>query len=172
MKSVRRLALTGLVVLSGCDQEPLRSRTPAEPPPPAQGVQAFVQVDNDAAAPGEDVNLYVRVQFGTESDGKVGSYTGRLSFDPEALAWAADQEIPDGLRVSNPNTPGEVRFAGASATGFSDLLLYAGRFRVKKAGYADGLSLDLQELSAAATLGDLTPQLRVAPQIFLRSATP
>jgi hypothetical protein len=173
MTSVRSLLLIGLLAVGACDQEPLRSRAPAEPPPPSQGVQAFLQVDNDAARPGEEVNVYVRVQFGAEAQAKVGSYTGRLKFNPEALAWVADQEINDGLRVSNPRAaPGEVRFAGASASGFDEQLLYAGRFEVKQAGYADGLAFEMQELSAARSLGDLKPQLRVAPQLFLRAAAP
>lgn len=172
MRSVAGVTLVGaLILLAGCEENPLRSRTPSEPLPPAQGAQAFIQVDNENARPGDEVAVYVRVQLGENNQSKVGSYTGKLRYNPESLEWVSDQSIDDGLRVTNPGAAdGEVRFAGASATGFTELMLYAGRFRVKEAGYANGVSLEMQELSAAATLSDLKPQLRIAPQVFLRSA--
>ncbi len=172
MSSVRTITLAVLAAtLAACDQEPLKSKAPGEPPPPTQGVQAFVQVDNDQAQPGERVNVYVRVQMGTENQSKLGSYTGRLRFNPDALTWVSDEPINDGLRVTNPKGAGEgdVRFAGASAGGFSDLALYHGVYTVKKAGYANDLRADMEELSAAASLGNLKPQLQVMPQIFLRT---
>ena len=172
MKSVRFIPLAVLsMALGACDQEPLKSKSPAEPPPLTQGVQAFVQVDNDQAQPGDRINVYVRVQMGTESQAKLGSYTGRLRFDPAAVAWVSDQPINDGLRVTNPKGAdgGDVRFAGASATGFNDLALYHGVFEVRKAGYMTDLRAEMEELSSAATLGDLKPQLKLMPQIFLRA---
>lgn len=173
MKPVRMLALLATLALGGCDDDPLKSRAPGEPTPPTQGLQAFVQVDNESAAVGEEVTIFVRMQVGSENGAKIGSYTGRLRFDAEALAWSSDREINDGLRVANPRAAdGEVRFAGASAAGFADHTLYAGKFTVKKAGYAQGLALEMQEISAAATLGDLRPQLQVAPQVFFQSAAP
>ena len=175
MKSVRGFTAVGLSLtlgLAGCESEPLKSRAPAEPPPPVQGVQAFLQVDNDQAKPGDHVQVFIRVQMGTGTQSKIGSYTGRVSFDPEAIGWVKDIEVNDGLRVVNPaDAPkGEVRFAGASAGGFSDLLLYHGEFEVKKADYVTALHFNLDELSAALTLGNLGSQLQVAPQVFLQSA--
>jgi len=170
MKSTRLLTF-GLVTLAaiGCDDNPLNTRTPSEPPPPTQGVQAFLQVDRDQAQPGERVLVTVRVQLGTESQAKIGSYTGRLKFDPTALGWAGDEEINDGLRVVNPKGAGngEIRFAGAAARGLGNLVLYQGTFEVRRAGYTDQLKLQMEELSAALTLGNLQPQLRVAPRVFL-----
>ncbi|MBI4502690.1 MAG: hypothetical protein HY700_16210 [Gemmatimonadetes bacterium] len=172
MKSVHTFLLlaAGLAASTACNDDALKSKTPGEPPPLTQGVQAFVQVDNDQAQPGERINVYVRVQTGTESQAKVGSYTGRLKFDPELLSWVSDAQIDDGLRVVNPNgsANGEIRFAGASAAGFNDLQLYHGVFEVKKAGYTSQLGLQMEELSAAVSLGDLKPQLQVTPQVFLR----
>jgi len=170
MKAIGVLSLTALMlVTAGCDDTPLTTRTPAEPPPQTQGVQAFVQVDRDQAQPGERVRVTVRVQLGTESQVKIGSYTGRLRFDPTMLAWAGDEIIEDGLRVTNPKgaAAGEVRFAGAAARGLGNLVLYEGTFDVKKAGYGEQLRLEMDELSAALTLGDLQPQLRVVPRVFL-----
>ena len=172
MKTVRSFTVAVLALgLAACDQEPLKSKSPGEPPPLTLGAQAFVQVDNDLAKPGERVSVYVRVQLGTENQAKVGSYTGRLKFNPEALTWISDQPINDGLRVTNPKgaETGDVRFAGASAGGFTDLALYHGVFEVRKAGYMDQLRTEMEELSAATSLGDLKPQLKLMPQIFLRT---
>ena len=161
-----------MLVLAGsaCNDDALKSKIPAEPQPPAQGAQAFVQVDNDHAQPGDRISVFVRVQLGTENQARIGSYTGRLTFDPAALGWVSDQQSSDGMRVVNPNgaAGGEVRFAGASAAGFNDLTLYTGTFEVKKAGYMDHLAIKMEELSAAKSLGSMRADLRVAPQVFLR----
>ena len=171
MKSVQMVLLgASLIALAACNDDTLKSKTPPEPPAPTQGVQAFVQVDNDHAQPGDRVNVYVRAQTGTESQARIGSYTGRLKFDPALISWVSDEQINDGLRVVNPKgaPDGEIRFAGAAAAGFSDLSLYHGVFEVKKAGYMAQLALQMDELSAAGTLGNLKPALRIAPQVFLR----
>jgi hypothetical protein len=171
MRSLRLLAAATLLLSqAACDQDPTTTRTPAEPPASAQGVQAFVQVDNDHAKPGDVIHVFVKVQLGTESQAKVGSYTGRLRFDPAALVFRSENKINDGLRVSNPTgaTGGDIRFAGASATGFTNLTLFDGAFEVKRTDYQQQLALELPELSSALTLTNLQPQLNVTPQIFLR----
>lgn len=173
MRRIRWIALMGVgLAVGACQDDPLTSKTPDAPPPPTQGVQAFLQVDNDQAKPGDVVHVYVRVQFASGADTRLGSYTGRLHFDAATLGWQQDNPIDDGLRVTNPNgaPDGEIRFAGASAAGFGDLTLYQGTFQVKTAGWADGLALQMDELSAAQTLGNLRPALQVTPSIFLRSA--
>jgi hypothetical protein len=171
MRCVHVLGLAALAVaLVGCDDDPLKSGLPEMPPPPTRGVQAFVQVDNNQAQPGDQVHVFVRVQMGTETSAKLGSYTGRLTFDPEVLGYMSEVKINDGLRVTNPNGAGtgELRFAGAAAAGFSDLTLYEGVFDVRKAGYLDALKLTMEELSAAVTLTDLQKDVNVPNQVFLR----
>lgn len=171
MRSLRILVVSVLVVaLAACEDDPLKSRMPEAPPPPSRGVQAFVQLNRTDAAVGEEIRVFVRVQLGTDTDAKLGSYTGRLLFDPEVLGFTSEIKINDGLRVTNPNGAGdgEIRFAGAAAAGFTDLTIFAGVFEVKKPGYADVLKLNMEELSAALTLTDLTPGLDLPPQIFLR----
>jgi len=175
MRTFRILSTAGLLAaLGACEDEAFKSRPPGEPPPPVQGAQAFIQVDNDRAAPGEKVQVFVRVQLGTSNQAKIGSYTGRVFFDPQALAWARDVQVNDGMRVVNPADAGtgEVRFAGASAGGFTDLTLYQGEFEVKRADYPKALRLELTELSAAVTLGDLGKDLQKPRQIFLRTQAP
>jgi hypothetical protein len=173
MKRFTTLALAGLVLaVSACDDDPLASGTPDAPAPPTTGIQAFIQVDNEDARPGDAVRVYVRVQFGTETNAKLGSYTGRLRFSADQLGWREDVPIDDGLRVTNPNgaPQGEIRFAGASAGGFGELTLYQGAFEVRKTGWLEGLAIVMEELSAAETLGNLQPDLQVAPRVFLRSS--
>ena len=173
MRSIHILCLAGLSLAAlGCNDDPLKSGLPETPTPPAQGVQAFVQVDNPNAQVGEQVRVFVRAQLGTETSAKLGSFTGRLGFDPEALAFKGEVKINDGLRVSNPAGAGsgELRFAGAAAAGFTDLTLYEGIFEVKKAGYLDHLSVQMEELSAAVTMTNLQPRLEVPHQVFLRKS--
>ena len=170
MKYVRLLTMTGLALALGACDEPFDSQRPDVPPPPTQGIQAFLQVDNDQATPGQQIRVFVAVQFGVEEDLKLGSYTGALYFDPEVLAWKSDIAIDDGLRVTNAaSAPGEVRFAGAAARGFEDNLLYRGEFTVNAANYMEGLRFEMEELTAAGSLADLASGLATETRVFLRT---
>jgi hypothetical protein len=162
-----RLVVLGLA-LTACQDQPAQSTGPT-PPPVTQGVAAFVSVDNLTARVGQTVRVRVEVQVGTQQNYKVGSYTGRLRFHPARLTFRAENVINDGLRIANNAgaATGEVRFAGASATGFTTLVLYDATFEVKSADYAGDLVLQMEELSAALTLTNLAPQLQVNRQVFL-----
>ena len=166
MVLIRLAALT--IALTACSDQPARTTGPT-PPPPQSGVAAFISVDRLDAQPGQTVRVRVEVQVGTQQNFKLGSYTGRLHFSPTALQYQRENKISDGMRIANPANAGkgEIRFAGASPTGFSTLVLYDGTFVVKSADYAQGLALMMEELSAAASLANLRPSLKVNPQIFL-----
>lgn len=162
-----RIALASLM-LAACQDAPARTiLTP--PPPPTQGISAYVTVDNPDAAVGSTVRVRVEVQVGANSTVKIGSYTGRLHFDPAKLGFRSENTINDGLRVANANgaPQGEIRFAGASPTGFTTLVLYDATFQVKSADYRTGLSLTMEELSAALSLSNLSAQVSVNRQIFM-----
>jgi hypothetical protein len=166
MNSIRVAGIC--IALVACQDEPARPTGPT-PTPVEQGVQAYITVDNLNAAVGQTVRVRVEVQVGSQQSFKVGSYTGRLRFNPAKLAFRTENPVQDGLRVSNPAAApsGEIRFAGASAQGFNTLVLYDGSFEVRAAGYASDLSLVMEEMSAARTLTNLQPQLRVQPRVFL-----
>ena len=168
MMHLIRLA-TVTIALAACQDQPLRTTEPASPPSPQQGVAAYVSVDRLDAPVGATVRVRVEVQVGTQQDFKLGSFTGRLRFDPAQLQFQQENPISDGLRIANPANAakGEIRFAGASAQGFATLVLYDGSFTVKTANYATGLSLVMEEMSAAKSLTNLRPQLNVSRQIFL-----
>ena len=167
MYAIRLALLTA--ALTACSDQPARTTGPTPPPVVQQGVAAFITVDRLDAQPGQTVRVKVEVQVGTQQNFKLGSYTVRLHFSPAALQFQRENTINDGLRVANPANAakGEIRFAGASPTGFTTLVLYEGTFQVKSADYAQGLTLTMEELSAATSLANLQPQLRVNPQIFL-----
>ena len=68
---------------------------------------------------------------------------------------------------------GLIRFAGASPSGLTTLVLYDGSFEVRAAGFAPTLRLQMEELSAALTLMNLAPRLTVNRQVFqYRAAEP
>jgi hypothetical protein len=164
---IRLAALT--IALTACSDQPARTTGPTSPPPPQSGVAAFISVDKLDAQPGQTVRVQVEVQVGTQQNFKLGSYTGRLHFNATSLQFQAENKISDGLRISNPANAakGEIRFAGAAPTGFTTLVLYDGTFQVKSSDYAQALQLTMEELSAAASLANLQPSLKVNPQIFL-----
>lgn len=169
MMHVLRFALIGLAV-TACQDQPVP--TGPTPPPVQTGVAAYVTVDNLAAVRGQTVRVRVEVQVGTQQNFKLGSFTGRLHFNPALLQFKSENTISDGLRVANPAnaTRGEIRFAGASAMGFTTLVLYDGTFEVKGANYTSDLALQMEELSAATTLTNLRAQLRVNSRVFLSAA--
>jgi hypothetical protein len=167
MMQIIRLA-TLAIALAACQDQLVRSTAPT-PPPPQQGVAAYIAVDRLDAPVGATVRVTVEVQVGAQQNYKLGSFTGRLHFAADKLQYQAENPVRDGLRIANPANAakGEIRFAGASAAGFTSLVLYDATFVVKATDYAADLALQMEEMSAATTLTNLRPQLSVSRQIFL-----
>lgn len=165
MLPLRSIAMAVVLVGAACADEP--TRPDPLPPPVDQGVNAYIVVDNLHATVGQTVKVSVVVRA-ADANVKVGSYTGRLHFDAASLQYKAEVAINDGLRVANANGAGtgEIRFAGASATGFADLTLYSASFTVKQANWTRGMTLQMEELSAAKSLANLSPQLQVQRTVF------
>jgi hypothetical protein len=78
--------------------------------------------------------------------GKIGSFTGRLLFDPSALSYDADVSPSDGTdRASNPGV-GVIRVAGAALNGMDVAHLAAFRFKVVNAAALQQVRLELDEV--------------------------
>jgi len=165
MLPLRSIAMAVVLLGAACADEP--TKPDPLPPPVDQGVNAYIVVDNLHAAIGQMVKVSVVVRA-ADANVKVGSFTGRLHFDAAAMQYKAEVAINDGLRVANANGAGtgEIRFAGASATGFADLTLYSATFTVKQANWTRALTLQMEELSAAKSLANLSPQLQVQRTVF------
>ena len=163
--NVLRIALVSLTLTACQDEPPVTGTTP---PPVQAGVAAFVSVDNPNARVGEVVRVRVEVRVSAQDSFRVGSYTGRLRFDPAQLRFRSENPISDGMRVANANgaAQGLIRFAGASPSGLTTLVLYDGAFEVRAAGFAPTLQLQMEELSAALSLMNLAPRLTVNRQVF------
>ena len=116
MLPLRSIAMAVVLFGAACADEP--TKPDPLPPPVDQGVNAYIVVDNLHAAVGQTVKVSLVVRA-ADANLKVGSYTGRLHFNAAQLQYKAEVAINDGLRVANPNGAGggEIRFAGASATG-------------------------------------------------------
>jgi hypothetical protein len=161
MIALRTLAIAAVIGGVACVDEPTHPAlgTPADT---GAAIGAFVSIDNPNASVGQTVLVTVGLQG---SGTKIGAYSGRLHFDPTQLALSAEVPITnDGMRVSNPKgaATGVIRFAGANATGFTTPTLYSAAFVVRAGTFASTLNLEIDELTAAKTLGSLTQRVKVA----------
>ena len=164
MLPLRFIAMAVVLAGAACADEPTRPDPGI--PPLGGGISAYVTVDNLNARPGQAVRVSVHVRSG-EAGLKVGSYTGRLHFDPAQLQYKAEIAINDGLRVANPNgATGEIRFAGANAVGFANLTLYSAQFTVKGGAWVPSLALQMEELSAALSLANLSARMQVMRTVY------
>ncbi len=168
---LRSIAIAVVLVGAACADEPTRPDPVI--PPVDQGVTAFVTVDNLHAIPGQTVRVSVQVRA-ADAGLKVGSYTGRLRFDPALVQYKSEVAINDGLRVANPNgaATGEIRFAGAHAAGFANLTLYSAQFTVKGGDWVRSLTLQMEELSAALSLANLSTQMQVMRAVYADGQPP
>lgn len=78
--------------------------------------------------------------------GRIGSFTGRIRFDPAALLYESEVALSDGtMRASNPGE-GVIRVAGASLSGVDVTQLAAFRFKVLNAAALSAVQFDLEEV--------------------------
>jgi hypothetical protein len=124
MRAPRRaiVALAIIGVAAGCRDS--KSLPAASAPTPLQVITPRASMSGGDA--GEVVTLSLDVPADV---GKIGSFTGRLIYDPSALAYDGEVSLGDGTsRASNPGT-GEIRVAGASMSGIDVTQLGAFRFK-------------------------------------------
>lgn len=104
----------GLLLASAACFEPSARPDPVTSPAPYQ-----LRVVASDSTPKVGDTVHVRVLFSATRSVAIGSFTGRIDFDPAALRFIREQALTDGVnRLSNPED-GDVRFAGISAKGFS-----------------------------------------------------
>ena len=151
------IGIASALVVIGCS-EPYRSTVTQNPVPAVKA--ALVLSDS---APPVGAALVVSVQA-LADEGLVGSYTAKITYDATALRFDGEVAISDqALRASNPS-PGLVRLAGATATGFTTGLLASYKFVVLRANSARSLSLAVDEMHMITRL-DAKTGLIVSPNI-------
>lgn len=78
--------------------------------------------------------------------GKLGSFTGRLHFDPSALEYAGEVAIADGTTRATNRVGEVIRVAGLSTSGVNAARLVTFRFRVLDKAGLGTLRFDLEEV--------------------------
>lgn len=161
----------GLLTLGSCSNDGVTDPQASQPTGPsapgeAGGVQASVSV-----GPFQSGEQVVRVRV-VGQDLALGSYQGRLQFDPAVLSLvevvSRDGTQPAGeFHVVNAEgaDAGEIRFAGFAAQGFAGAEMVTLRFRVKQAITPGEVTL---EFDVAGTLeGEAVPK----PQLSVLRGT-
>jgi len=88
----------------------------------------------------------ITVALDVSGIGALGSFTGRLHFDPASLGYDSEVAIDDGtMRASNPGN-GEIRVAGMSQKGIDVAHLASFRFKVINPAALGGIQFELEEV--------------------------
>ena len=125
--------------VGGCRDASRILQSSGQPVPRAIAPRAIVTTSG--------ANAVVTLVLDVRGDvGKIGSFTGRLRYDPAVLTYDGDVALTDGtLRASNPAL-GEIRVAGASVTGVDVARLAVFRFIVKDASALRDVRFEIDEL--------------------------
>lgn len=91
--------------------------------------------------------------------GKLGSFTGRVHFDPAALVYVGDISLGDGTMRASNRVNDVVRVAGISTTGINVAQLATFRFRVVDPAALERLYFELEEVHELSR-GDLLSLVR------------
>ena len=138
-RTVAALATSAAIMFAGCRDS--RALVPPSGRESPRAIEPQVIVSADGG--GYVVTLAVELRGDV---GKIGSFTGRLLYDPARLAF--DGEVPrtDGtLRAFNPGS-GVIRVAAASQSGLDLLHLAAFRFKAADPAALQTVRLELEEV--------------------------
>ena len=141
---LRLIALVLSTALIGCqDREPIAAPIAPQAPAPAATLQRVAYISVSDLNPDAGSTIVVVGNVGVSDSLSVASFVARLAYDPTTLHYLDEVQLPDMMRVVNPQEK-QITVAAASATGSSDGRLFKVRFRVDNpAGLASlGLSLD------------------------------
>lgn len=158
-----------LVVALACSEDHVVGPTPAgvddvATPGADSGVQIAV-----AADPFEAGQQVLRILV-VPSELALGSYQGRVTFDPEQFELM-DARVPDGgFRVVNtePAAEGLIRFAGFTVDGFGETEVLALRFRTTRPIEPTEVTLELEVAGTLEGEAVPRPRLSVMRGAFLR----
>ncbi|UCC83097.1 MAG: hypothetical protein JSW46_19450 [Gemmatimonadota bacterium] len=153
---------------AGCADEPTTPGGGEEANLP-QGLNVYLTLDDRQASPGSSVRVTGKVQA-VGVDLTPTGFLVRLNYDPAKLEPIAARSLEDGvLRAVNIGVgPGLVKAAGASADGLSTDLLFELDMKVKKAGYAEDLSIAVDELGVIErNFADHAADVVVVPQVLV-----
>jgi hypothetical protein len=155
---VRPLTLAALFLASGIASgcELVREELGATAAPQSSSISPRVRVAL------EDSTAVVTLVMDVVGDvGGIGSFTGRVTFDPAGLLYDGEVALTDGtMRASNLGD-GVIRVAGASMNGVDVSRLAAFRFKVLNRASLDAIQFSLEELHSLTQV-DLREQLRAA----------
>jgi hypothetical protein len=88
--------------------------------------------------------------------GRLGSFTGRLHFDPSGLEYDGEVAVADGTARATNRVGDVVRMAGMSTSGVDVARLMTLRFTVLDKAAVERLRFDLEEVHEASSTNLLT----------------
>ncbi len=170
-----RTPLTAVLIVAvaaagfaACADEPTAPGSGEEANLP-QGVNVYLTLDDRQATPGSSVRVTGKVRA-VGVDLTPTGFLVRLTYDPAKLEPVAARSLEDGvLRAINIGVaPGLVKAAGASAIGLNTDVLFQLEMKVIKRGYADNLSIAVDELGVIENnFADFAADVVVMPQAMV-----
>lgn len=133
------------------------------------GVHAYLTLSDRAAPVGETVLVTANVRV-VEVPVTVASYNLTLRYDPDRLEPVeARRAAFEGVQVVNLRAADGVRAAGAAVQGIPDRIavLTAVTFKIKAAGYTEGLALSLDDVTALGSFEQISAQIVSLPRTVL-----
>lgn len=147
MKSSMRTArlLWAAVLLAGCRDTAGLTRPTAASAPRSIMPRILVRGDTGSAA-------LVTVALDVSGNvGRLGSFTGRLHFNPSALQYDSEVPIGDGTTRAVNHVGDVIRVAGISTSGINAAQLVTFRFKVIDQAALETMRFDLEEVHEIST---------------------
>lgn len=149
------LALAALALVAACsDVVQPKQATPGDPFAGLKAGLHPVLVVTEAGP----VTTYAEVRLRrVQTSASIASFQAQLAYDTTQLSVLGAGFAAGVDGAWHEVSPGQVRFAGASASGLDDVALATLRFASKKPAGRRAFSLDFQELVGANDFSDLAP---------------
>ena len=132
------------MLMTACDRQPVLT-TPSTATATSVGPASWLSVSDNQPTVGTEVIVMGNAEHASNGVA-FGSFRAQLRYDPAYLEFVGDTPLLGALRAVNGDS-GRVIVAGASVAGFEGGKLFALRFRVRKAGSFESMSLVVDELN-------------------------